>query len=47
MKKIVVLAGIAAAAIGAMKLLRGGKYEDITFDAEPRYEPQPQPQPEI
>jgi len=28
MKKIVVLAGIAAAAFGAMRLLRGGKEEE-------------------
>jgi hypothetical protein len=42
MKKIVVLAGLAAAAFGAMKLLRG-KDED-TFDADRAYEPQPQAQ---
>jgi len=41
MKKIVFLAGLAAAAFGAMKLLRGGKDEDA-FDADRVYEAQPQ-----
>jgi len=41
MKKLFVLAGLAAAAFGVMKMLRGN--EDTSFDDVP-YEPQPQPQ---
>jgi hypothetical protein len=49
MKKFVFLAGIAAAAYGAMKMFRGNKDENA-FGMEPAYEsqqPQAQPQPQI
>lgn len=42
MKKFVFLAGIAAAAYGAMKMFRGK--DENSFDVEPTYEPHPQPQ---
>jgi hypothetical protein len=42
MKKIVFLAGIAAAVFGIAKMLRGS--DGNAYDIDSPYEPQPQPQ---
>ena len=41
MKKILVLLGLAAAAYGVMKLVRGSEEDEFNID---QYAPQPQPQ---
>lgn len=41
MKKILVLLGLAAAAYGVMKLIRGGDEDEFNID---QYAAQPQPQ---
>lgn len=46
MKKLFLLAGVAAAAFGAMKLLRGGEKDEfgnIEPYAPSAYHPEPQP----